>query len=128
MQKTEYDRRISDWSSDVCSSELPARGRGAPFVEPRAQRVGRQRQVETRVEAVPVERGDGVVQLRVERVVVRKAHRRALPVGPREAGRRGGERQRRRDRKSVVEGKSVSVRVDLGGRRLINTKRTSDNI
>src|SRR3546814_8698238 len=72
------------------------RSRGAPCVEPRAQRVGRQRQVETRVEAVPVERGDGVVQLRVERVVVRKAHRRALPVGPREAGRRGGERQRRR--------------------------------
>src|SRR3546814_12526336 len=28
----------------------------------------------------------------------------------------------RRDRKSVVEGKSVSVRVDLGGRRSINKK------
>src|SRR3546814_16071856 len=28
----------------------------------------------------------------------------------------------RRDRKSVVEGKSVSVRVDLGGRRLIKKK------
>src|SRR3546814_20344180 len=27
-----------------------------------------------------------------------------------------------RDRKSVVEGKSVSVRVDLGGRRTINKK------
>src|SRR3546814_19512431 len=26
------------------------------------------------------------------------------------------------DRKSVVEGKSVSVRVDLGGRRIINKK------
>src|SRR3546814_12443769 len=26
------------------------------------------------------------------------------------------------DRKSVVKGKSVSVRVDLGGRRLMNTK------
>src|SRR3546814_8753489 len=109
-QKTAYEMRISDWSSDVCSSDLdrgehrvgqqhlvahprggravevavrrdpvavlartralveqrvvaqlvPARGRGAPFVEPRAQRVGRQRQVETRVEAVPVARGDGV--------------------------------------------------------------------
>src|SRR3546814_17855014 len=30
-----------------------------------------------------------------------------------------------RDRKSVVSGKSVSVRVDLGGRRIINTKKTS---
>src|SRR3546814_16987626 len=28
----------------------------------------------------------------------------------------------RRDRKSVVEGKSVSVRVDLGGRRIIKKK------
>src|SRR3546814_14572972 len=28
-----------------------------------------------------------------------------------------------RDRKSVVEGKSVSVRVDLGGRRLIKKKK-----
>src|SRR3546814_18697248 len=31
------------------------------------------------------------------------------------------------DRKSVVEGKSVSVRVDLGGRRLINKKNTTYN-
>src|SRR3546814_12148958 len=29
------------------------------------------------------------------------------------------------DRKSVVEGKSVSVRVDLGGRRIINKKKES---
>src|SRR3546814_12324832 len=28
------------------------------------------------------------------------------------------------DRKSVVEGKSVSVRVDLGGRRIIKKKKT----
>src|SRR3546814_12291613 len=28
-------------------------------------------------------------------------------------------------RKSVVEGKSVSVRVDLGGRRLINNKKST---
>src|SRR3546814_17361028 len=33
---------------------------------------------------------------------------------------------RQEDRKSVVEGKSVSVRVDLGGRR-INKKKTSIN-
>src|SRR3546814_5252913 len=28
-QKTAYDMRISDWSSDVCSSDLDVRGRGA---------------------------------------------------------------------------------------------------
>src|SRR3546814_10210634 len=27
MQKTSYDMRISDWSSDVCSSDLDQRGR-----------------------------------------------------------------------------------------------------
>src|SRR3546814_19566900 len=37
--------------------------------------------------------------------------------------------KRARDRKSVVEGKSVSVRVDLGGRRVLkkkNNKRSDD--
>src|SRR3546814_5782874 len=33
----------------------------------------------------------------------------------------------RGDRKSVVEGKSVSVRVDLGGRRIINKKKNIDH-
>src|SRR3546814_19865098 len=28
-QKTAYEMRISDWSSDVCSSDLPRRGRAA---------------------------------------------------------------------------------------------------
>src|SRR3546814_18793186 len=35
-------------------------------------------------------------------------------------------RSGRKDRKSVVEGKSVSVRVDLGGRRIIKKKKTID--
>src|SRR3546814_12691227 len=34
---------------------------------------------------------------------------------------------RRQDRKSVVEGKSVSVRVDLGGRRIIKQKTIVTN-
>src|SRR3546814_9266811 len=29
-QKTAYEMRISDWSSDVCSSDLPADARAAP--------------------------------------------------------------------------------------------------
>src|SRR3546814_16701581 len=33
-----------------------------------------------------------------------------------------------RDRKSVVSGKSVSVRVDLGGRRILNTKTKNEYI
>src|SRR3546814_11294806 len=39
--------------------------------------------------------------------------------------RRAPRRQRSGDRKSVVSGKSVSVRVDLGGRRII--KKKTDN-
>src|SRR3546814_3249433 len=31
MQKTAYDMRISDWSSDVCSSDLSADGRARSF-------------------------------------------------------------------------------------------------
>src|SRR3546814_4974570 len=31
-QKTAYEMRISDWSSDVCSSDLVAPGAGADFV------------------------------------------------------------------------------------------------
>src|SRR3546814_1653575 len=30
-QKTAYEMRISDWSSDVCSSDLGARGLSAPL-------------------------------------------------------------------------------------------------
>src|SRR3546814_15672398 len=36
---------------------------------------------------------------------------------------REGRRQYYKDRKSVVEGRSVSVRVDLGGRRIIKKKK-----
>src|SRR3546814_15784545 len=46
-QKTAYDMRISDWSSDVCSSDLPARRsdvpRRRPGDDPPAGRMVRQR-------------------------------------------------------------------------------------
>src|SRR3546814_3175349 len=90
-QKTAYDMRISDWSSDVCSSDLfelrlfgNMRVDGAISAHPSASEPGR--------ESVG------------ERVRRRLAHRAA-------------------DRKSVVEGKSVSVRVDLGGRSILNKKK-----
>src|SRR3546814_12328180 len=80
-QKTAYELRISDWSSDVCSSDLSAgRRRGRP--------------------SRPVERDD--------------ARRRGLAAGA--------------DRKSVVQGKSVSVRVDIGGRRIIKKEKTNDRV
>src|SRR3546814_17249541 len=47
---------------------------------------------------------------------------RELRGSARRSGRRAA-RHEYRDRKSVVEGKSVAVRVDLGGRRIIKTKK-----
>src|SRR3546814_11183096 len=100
---TAYGMRISDWSSDVCSSDLHHAAQVAQqfarkllrheHLLARAQlRVGRQRaQVERqRGELVP----GHVVQF-----------------------------ARHADRKRVVEGKSVSVRVDIGGRRIIKKNK-----
>src|SRR3546814_18449120 len=96
--------RISDWSSDVCSSDLPAAigilialecggddHRGAVWL------AGGQGFVEQRVE-----RGEGFNEQRIG--IVHWA-----------------------DRKSVVSGKSVSVRVDPGGRRSIEKKKQLTN-
>src|SRR3546814_12159404 len=84
-QKTAYEMRISDWSSDVCSSDL----NGARWPRVLGGRPGRSCQ-EGRLWRHAAEAGD---------------------------------RRRGQDRKSVVSGKSVSVRVDLGGRRIIKKKK-----
>src|SRR3546814_14247211 len=114
-QKTAYEMRISDWSSDVCSSdrarssmsdkqepEKKGKGKGKPAAEKKAQgKPAAERQASER------------------------------PSGPRQPPRLKTlyeERLRaelmetfgyKKDRKSVVEGKSVSVRVGIGGRRVI---------
>src|SRR3546814_14095078 len=93
--------RISDWSSDVCSSDL----RGAHIQASARHRAAECRHCRRADEARPgcwCERRDqaGLSQLKW------------LPPG---------------DRKSVVEGTSVSVRVDLGGRRIIQKQPDLDN-
>src|SRR3546814_17863195 len=85
-QKTAYEMRISDWSSDVCSSDLSL------AVRARARR-RRLRPIGVRAVGVGLALGLLAGLLR------------GLALGA--------------DRKSVVWGKSVSVRVDLGGRRII---------
>src|SRR3546814_17553747 len=100
--------RISDWSADVCSSDLPVE---APSRE---------------AFAAAVLRGPGQQQAAVsgDRDAVRQ-HADLDLVEPRphhHALHRRQDRQFRIDRKSVLEGKSVSVRVDLGGRRIIKKK------
>src|SRR3546814_18023973 len=110
--------RISDWSSDVCSSDLagaaifpieqPAEGLGADH-QRAAVDAGAQHRIGDldRVEEARAHRRD------IERdAIVHAEHR--LHLG----------RRRRADRKSVVYGKSVSVRVATGGRGLIKKPTT----
>src|SRR3546814_687242 len=103
-QKTAYEMRISDWSSDVCSSDLTGSRRTRRSSPARRAPVGRwsggTRRTAGRSREGRVARGSG----RPARIRARGASRPAC---------------RRTDRKSVVEGKSVSVRVDLGGGRSI---------
>src|SRR3546814_13284460 len=120
--------RISDWSSDVCSSDLRdfPENHERNFDEPSVQPDRRDH------DRSPEEgrRGDRGRAARQAVGTLRAAG--ALP-GRRRAG--AGARRlyalerhlageaARADRKSVVEGKSVSVRVVLGGRRSIQKKK-----
>src|SRR3546814_18939270 len=93
--------RISDWSSDVCSSDLLARPRAAV--------------------------DDHLARLYGVDLLHPGESRRADLLYVPAPGGGGSALDRGRDRKSVVKGKSVSVRVDLGGRRIIkkNTNKTT---
>src|SRR3546814_20157905 len=118
-QKTAYEMRISDWSSDVCSSDLDALDDERHADEP----VRGADELHHLDLAPPGEHrhADGV----------EAEHQRGDP----EHHGRGEEAQAdlveglldALDRKSVVSGKSVSVRVELVGRRLIKktNKKTS---
>src|SRR3546814_4641808 len=106
-QKTAYEMRISDWSSDVCSSDLRQHRVGARLrvhVD-RARRHARQSRRHR--EAEPHRARELVEEFPFLDDV--RARRRIEQCG--------------RDRKSVVQGKSVSVRVDLGGLRIIKKKK-----
>src|SRR3546814_15043543 len=90
--------RISDWSSDVCSSDLHAPVGAAS--------------------AAPTGIASATADARHRWITAWRAPR---PLR-RSSAPRPAVAQREPDRKSVVEGKSVSVRVDLGGRRIIKKK------
>src|SRR3546814_16456042 len=108
--------RISDWSSDVCSSDLkPDKADGGSISCRRfLEREGR-------------EGGNAAIVYR-DRL---RGNRSGVPeipsggklrrLGPPWQTRSNG---RAHDRKSVVSGKSVSVRVDLGGPGIIQTNTT----
>src|SRR3546814_18419200 len=100
--------RISDWSSDVCSSDLVVRSRCSPhFV----------------THTIIIGRGNAVGWQAYEGSKWRTT---ACPKRVRQlsSAYRNNATACRPDRKSVGEGKGVSVRVDLGGRGIIKKKKT----
>src|SRR3546814_14440257 len=111
--------RISDWSSDVCSSDLSIRSacrvewkrpKPATGVKPPLRRAPMSAHRET-------ERTDHRMPPRYRSDLLPDAVSWVLTGPERIACRR-----RRADRTSVVEGTSVSVRVALGGRRIMKKK------
>src|SRR3546814_15759988 len=111
--------RISDWSSDVCSSDLRAQhGVGQDPSRPAGlgefilgdDFIGVLQQMQQYLQRFAVHPHGLPLQAQFERALV--THQ--LPEFP-----------AAQDRKSVVSGKSVSVRVDLGGPSIL-TKKTQD--
>src|SRR3546814_17063267 len=107
--------RISEWSSDVCSSDLPA-SRMAPRdgLDDRLHLPGGHFIAEAPGDLPRVERFVAGEQHSLYRAFQIVDHARCSTL----------------DRKSVAEGKRVSVRVVLGGWRLIknkNKKHTQSN-
>src|SRR3546814_19934964 len=97
--------RISDWSSDVCSSDLDHLPHRQNAILVKEHVLGA---AEPDALGAEVARSAGIA--------------RRLGIGADlEAANLVGER------KSVVWGRSVSVRVDLGGRRIIKNKKTSSS-
>src|SRR3546814_12451045 len=113
--------RISDWSSDVCSSDLLAGCDGAPTARVTAYTISLGTPG-AMAEQAATAAADGYRLLKIkltgedDRLRVAGVRRGApdarLIVDANES-----------DRKSVVSGKSVSVSVDLGGRRILKKKK-----
>src|SRR3546814_18555470 len=112
-QKTAYEMRISDWSSDVCSSDLLARkariadqGKGGERAEHGADR--------------SAEDGNpGGHPYCVHQSLVRPH----LPVPVK---RKAAPYRDQADRKSFVPGTILSVSVTFGGRRYINKNKQTN--
>src|SRR3546814_13727574 len=127
-QKTAYEMRISDWISDVCSSDLRCRrGADAVTLEERCRRSKAGRRCKGKILSIlPIvttrERGrmDGLMQ-NVPLTVDRNIDHAANWHGAREAVARDAEgrvtRSAYAERKRGVVGKGGSVRGDLGGGR-----------
>src|SRR3546814_14527353 len=128
-QKTAYGVRISDWSSDVCASDLGLarfrRHAGSLVIDAQLHpiAVASCRNLD---QAFIGRKADCVVNQVLddpaEPALFAHDHRRTR-FRPRERTSAVAFDTACLDRKSVVSGKRWSVRVDLGGSRLIKTKK-----
>src|SRR3546814_5111830 len=109
-QKTAYEMRISDWSSDVCSSDLLRRAASAQVDEARRALGQIDRKIAKLVSAIT---DGGPAKALTAAIQKLEAEQDALQALLDSA----------EDRKSGVSGKSGSVSVDLGGRRIHKKKR-----
>src|SRR3546814_12926672 len=124
--------RISDWSSDVCSSDLVVDGED--WIALRLY-IGAGGECKCRISAV----GTGADAIRgracgTEQIIVVSINEFGIAtaedvdvVARNQRGLCGRNASVNRDRKSVVWGKRVSVRVDLGGRSIIKKKQDKTN-
>src|SRR3546814_14034600 len=101
-----YEMRSSDWSSDVCSSDLAAKSTRNSVCSPMC----RTRENDEPSGAAPTATE---LELRLGRLVSVSPTSCVFAADPAIS-----------DRKSVGQGKGVSGRVDLGVRRIITTKKT----
>src|SRR3546814_18959274 len=107
--------RIRDWSSDVCSSDLLSGGRGSCVA---CHAVGG-------TDASSVLAPDLTHFADPTHECFAGCNWETTDREALEAWLRNPDAVKLGDRTSVVEGKSVSVRVDLGGRRLIKTNKNT---
>src|SRR3546814_12144904 len=107
--------RISDWSSDVCSSDLLAHKAMEEAADKTALEYGLAWVRPTLGNYVSHDLIEGLGRLPCEPAPMTEQE--AQELGELEA-----------DRKSVVKGKSVSVSVDLGGRRILKKNTHNTNI
>src|SRR3546814_12512695 len=130
--------RISDWSSDVCSSDLGCRAappvRCPSAAQSTARRASRRRSTQAwRRIRPPVwpSRAAGGAGLLSQSSCAENAlalgSRREAPAKSTWNLYADQAHIRGIDRKSVVSGTRVSVRVDLGGRRIIKKKKNNHN-
>src|SRR3546814_12187753 len=132
-QKTAYEMRISDWSSDVCSSDLRQCGTQwrHRLIEPRLCESDDIHITFDHDHAPsPSRRGGGAIEIIEGAPLVEKRRIRRVQIFgltraqyPPTKSNHAPSCIADRDRKSAVSGKSVSVRVDLGGRRYIKKKK-----